>query len=149
MNQAMQAVVTIHIAAPFSFNNASKGYRQATGFIVDTDLGIIMTSRHVVSEGPMQARAVFRSGAPLSKARARECPIELFHVEPIHDFAYCKFDVKALGDLPLKAIQLRPDLAKVGQEIRVLGNDMVQDMSILTGVISRVDSDPPPWDSCR
>lgn len=90
----------------------------------------------------MHARANFRSGA-------RQCSIAPLYIDPIHDFAFCNFDVKALHDLPLKAIRLRPELAKVGQEIRVLGNDMGRVMSILSGVISRVDCNPPYWDSCR
>ena len=46
----------------------------------------------------------------------------------------------------MPAIQLRPDLAIVCHEIFFLGNDMGQ-MSIRPGVISRVDCNPPWWDS--
>lgn len=142
MHHAMQAIVTIHTTLPRSFDNASKGCCQGTGTVVDTQFGFILTNRHMVSDGPMHARAVFQSGA-------RQCPITPYHVDPIHDFAFCKYDVEQLQGLPLKAIHLRPELAKVGQEIRVLGNDMGRVMSILPGVISRVDCNPPRWDSCR
>lgn len=142
MDHAMQAIVTIHTASPFSFDNESKGYSQGTGIVVDTQFGFILTNRHMVSEGPMHARAVFQLGA-------RQCLITPCYIDPIHDFAFSKFDVEQLQGLPLKAIHLRPELAKVGQEIRVLGNDMGQVMSILPGIISRVDCNPPWWDSCR
>lgn len=46
-------------------------------------------------------------------------------------------------------MQLSPELAKVGREIRVLGNDMGRVMSILPGVISRMDCNLPWWDSGR
>ena len=140
LNHVMGGVITLHSAAPFSFNQSRKGCRQGSGFIVDE--GIILTSRYVLSEGPMYTEAVFQSGA-------RQCTIKPIYVDPVHDFGYGKYNVQDLHGLPLKAIKLAPELAKVGQKIRVLGNDTAQTMSILPGVISRVDRDPPPWDSCE
>jgi len=140
MAHAMQAIVTIHTATPFSFGNDEKWCGQGTGFVVDVDIGIILTNRHMVSEAPMHARAVFRSGA-------RQCPITPLYIDPVHDFAFCKFNVEFLQGL--SSIQLNPEFATVGREIRVLGNDMGRVMSILPGVIGRVDCNPPWWDSGR
>ena len=142
MGHAMQGIVNIYTARPFNFNDSRNSYTESTGFIVDTEIGLILTNRHIISEAPEQSRAIMQSGA-------RQFRITPCYPDPIHDFTFCRFDVEDLHGLPIKAIELRPDLAKVGQEIRVLGNNVGQRMSILPGVISRVDCNPPWWDSCQ
>ena len=42
---------------------------------------------------------------------------------------------------------LRPDLAVVGEEVRIVGNDAAETLSVHSGVISRIDRDAPDFGS--
>ena len=115
LQRVIKAIVTIKVTVLCTFDTHQAESFEDTGFVVDRAKGIILSNRHIVTQAPITATATFGNCEVIN--------IKQEYFNPVHDFGFFRYDPAKVKFANVEEIELHPQGAKVGLDIKVCGND--------------------------
>ena len=124
-------VVNVETSSEVVFEMEGKGTSFATGFVVDTERGIIATNQHVTGTSPSYVKINFHDGS-FTEAR-------ILYYDPTHDFGFYQIDPSEV-EFELQAVELGEwDSLALGDELLLIGNNEKEEYSIKFGTVANLN----------
>lgn len=133
------AIINIQVTRSYFFDTMKSSEDRAIEFVVNKKLDLICTNAHVLSSASLSARATFFEWESF-EPDAANVNLFIIYTDPVHDFAFARYNTKDLKIDDIKSVQLSfAQEVKVFQDICIMSNDAGQIINLLLDVISKIN----------